>query len=133
MLLADVNVFIYAHRRDAADHARFRDWLAAQLASSSNFGFSELILSSVVRIITNSGIYANPTSLGNALRFVDQVRTLPHAVRVEAGSRHWLIFSDLCQRLAAQGNLVSDCYYAALAIEHGCDWISADKHFARFP
>jgi hypothetical protein len=33
----------------------------------------------------------------------------------------------------AKGNLVPDAYLAALAIEHGCEWISADRDFARFP
>jgi len=32
-----------------------------------------------------------------------------------------------------QGNLVADAYFAALAIEHGCEWISTDHNFARFP
>ena len=29
--------------------------------------------------------------------------------------------------------LVADAYFAALAIEHRCEWISTDHHFARFP
>jgi predicted nucleic acid-binding protein len=28
--------------------------------------------------------------------------------------------------------MISDAYHAALAIEHGCEWITADRHFARF-
>jgi hypothetical protein len=28
---------------------------------------------------------------------------------------------------------VADAYLAALAIEHGCQWISFDRDFARFP
>jgi uncharacterized protein len=28
---------------------------------------------------------------------------------------------------------VADAYLAALAIEHGCEWISTDDDFARFP
>jgi hypothetical protein len=133
MLLADVNVFIYAHRRDAVDHERFRDWLAAQLSSSSTFAVSELILSSVVRVITNPSIYGDATPLPDALKFVEQVRTSPRTVRIEAGPRHWQIFADLCQQVSAKGNLVAACYYAALAIEHGCEWISVDRHFAQFP
>jgi hypothetical protein len=29
--------------------------------------------------------------------------------------------------------LVADAWHAALAIEHGCEWISDDADFARFP
>jgi predicted nucleic acid-binding protein len=28
---------------------------------------------------------------------------------------------------------VSDAYLAALAIEHGCEWITTDRDFSRFP
>jgi predicted nucleic acid-binding protein len=33
----------------------------------------------------------------------------------------------------ARGKLVADAYHAALAIEHGCEFITADADFARFP
>ena len=33
----------------------------------------------------------------------------------------------------AKGNLVPDAYFAALAIEHGCEWITADRDYSRFP
>jgi predicted nucleic acid-binding protein len=48
------------------------------------------------------------------------------------GDRHWQIFSDLCRTSHAKGNLVADAYHTALAIEHGCEWITADRDFARF-
>ncbi|MDR7300981.1 putative nucleic acid-binding protein [Haloactinomyces albus] len=37
------------------------------------------------------------------------------------------------QRSDAKGNLVPDAYLAAIAIEHGCEWITADRGFARYP
>jgi predicted nucleic acid-binding protein len=30
-------------------------------------------------------------------------------------------------------NLVPDAYLAVLAIEHGCEFITADRDFSRFP
>ena len=36
-------------------------------------------------------------------------------------------------RLGAKGNLVADAYLAALAIESGCEWITGDRDFSRFP
>lgn len=29
--------------------------------------------------------------------------------------------------------IYSDAYHAALAIESGCEWISTDRDYARFP
>jgi predicted nucleic acid-binding protein len=31
------------------------------------------------------------------------------------------------------GNLVQDAWFAALAIEAGCEWITTDRDYARFP
>ncbi|TLZ03430.1 MAG: type II toxin-antitoxin system VapC family toxin, partial [Gammaproteobacteria bacterium] len=33
----------------------------------------------------------------------------------------------------ATGNLAQDAWFAALAIESGCDWITTDRDYARFP
>jgi uncharacterized protein len=40
---------------------------------------------------------------------------------------------DLCKKAAVSGNLVQDAWLAALAIESGCEWITFDRDFARFP
>jgi PIN domain len=49
------------------------------------------------------------------------------------GASHWKIFVDLCRRSDARGNLVPDAFHAALAIELGCEWLTLDRGFARFP
>jgi len=36
-------------------------------------------------------------------------------------------------RADARGNLVPDAWFAALAIESGCEWITLDHDYARFP
>lgn len=37
VILTDVNVLIYAHREDAADHRRFREWLEKMIAGPEAF------------------------------------------------------------------------------------------------
>lgn len=49
------------------------------------------------------------------------------------GPRHWEIFDRLCRKIGARANLVPDAYLAALAIESGSTFYSADRGFARFP
>lgn len=34
---------------------------------------------------------------------------------------------------STRGPRVTDAWFAALAIEHGCEWITMDRDFARFP
>jgi len=133
MILADVNVLVYAHREDAADHARCRSWLEDQMASESAFGVSELILSGFLRIVTNPRVFATPTPIDLALAAVDTVRDRPNAVSISPGPRHWSIFTGLCRSAGAKGNLVPDAYLAALAIESGSEWVTTDRDYARFP
>jgi predicted nucleic acid-binding protein len=54
-------------------------------------------------------------------------------VVIQPGERHWQIFNRLCIEADARGNLVPDAWFAALAIESGCEWITLDHDFARFP
>jgi len=124
---------LYAHRHDAADHRRFRQWLDAVVAGPEDYGFSDLILSSFVRVVTLPKIFQPPTPLAEALEFCDFLRNRPNAFSVVPGPRHWQIFADLCIRVGARGALVSGTYLAALAIESQCEFITLDRDFARFP
>ena len=133
MILSDVNILLFAHRNDAADHRRFRDWLDTVTTGPERFGISEIVLCSFVRVVTNPRILRPPTPLQYALEFCDSLRNRPNAVRVTPGMRHWDIFTDLCSRARAAGDLVQDAYLAALAIEFECEFITTDRDFARFP
>ena len=103
------------------------------LNDDRSFAISELVLSAVVRIATNRKVFREPTPIRYALAFADEIRTSDNCVIVRPGGRHWSIFNDLCERAEARGNLVADAYHAALAIESGCEWVTADRDYARFP
>jgi toxin-antitoxin system PIN domain toxin len=133
MILPDVNVLIYAFRRDVPHHALCRAWLGGVLMSDTQFGISSSILSAVVRITTNPRVYRQPSTLQEAFRFCDYLREQPHCQLVEPGERHWDIFKKLCIEADARGSRVTDAWLAALAIEWGCEWITFDRDFARFP
>lgn len=133
MLLADVNVLVYAHRPESPRAIEHRAWVEDALGGPEPFGVSESVLASFLRIVTNHRVYREPSSTRAALEFCDVVLAAPSAVPVRAGSRHWGIFSDLCRQLDARGNDVPDAALAALAIEHGATWVTNDAGFARFP
>jgi toxin-antitoxin system PIN domain toxin len=133
MILVDANVLVFAHRPDAEDHFKYRSWLDRILGSEATWGISDLVLSSVVRIVTNPRIFAVPTPLDVALQFAESLRDHEACTLVSPGDKHWGIFRRLCRAAGAKGNLVSDAYFAALAIESGAEWITADRDFSRFP
>lgn len=132
MLIADVNVFVGAHRSVVTDHPAYSRWLEGRLTGNEVFGVSELVLSAFLRLVTNHRIFASPTPVETALEFCDAVREAPAAVIITPGSRHWAIFAGLCATTPARGNVVPDAYLAALAIENGATFATRDRGFARF-
>jgi hypothetical protein len=52
---------------------------------------------------------------------------LPPSPDAVGGSRHWTIFMRICLESGVRGPWVSEAWFAALAIEHGCTWISYDR------
>jgi toxin-antitoxin system PIN domain toxin len=132
MILPDGNVLIYACRADSPRHAEFNAWLTSCISGNEAFGVSELVLSGVLRVLTHPRVFSPPTPLDKALAFIDALRAQPNCVLVQPGPRHWGIFTQLCTKAGAKGNLVADAYHAALAIEHGCEWITTDLDYSRF-
>ena len=126
-------MLVYAARTDSPRHEEHRRWLDAVADAETTFGLSELVLSGVIRVLTNRRVFVNPMPIDAALGYVDGLRSQPNAVVIEPGPRHWEIFSRLCRAVGARGNLVADAYLAALAIESGSEWITDDHDFARFP
>jgi toxin-antitoxin system PIN domain toxin len=133
MILLDVNVLIYAFRTDAAEHPRVRPWFERVMRSEAVFAVSRLALSAVVRVTTNARIYRSPSKLDEAFGFCEDITDQPHCIVIEPGERHWTIFQRLCRETETTGPRVTDAWFAALAIEHGCEWVTLDRDFACFP
>jgi uncharacterized protein len=133
MILTDVNVLVYAHRADAPGHPAYREWLEALINGDPAYGFSELVLSGFLRVVTHPHVFNPPSDLDSAFTFAQAIRSQPNAVPISPGPRHWDIFKRLCEGSGVKGNLVPDAYLAALAIESGCEWITTDRDYSRFP
>lgn len=133
MILPDVNVLLYAFRDDSADHARYRQWLDDLVNGEEAYAMSPQVLCSVARIATHPRVYVSPSRLDDALAFARVLLEQPHCTVVAPGARHFSIFEDLCRKAAAGGNLIQDAWFAALAVESGCEWVTTDADFARFP
>jgi toxin-antitoxin system PIN domain toxin len=133
MILPDVNVLTYAFRKDVPQHAVCRRWLAGLIESDARFGLSPIALSAVVRVTTNPRSHKMPSAIDEAFGFCEDLLGQPHCQIVEPGDRHWSIFKRLCVETDTRGSRVTDAWFAALAIEWGCEWITFDRDFARFP
>jgi uncharacterized protein len=132
MRLPDVNVLVYAFREDAPGHRDWRRWLENLVDAPEPYAVSDQILAGFLRVVTHPRVFDPPTPLETALAFAEALRGRPNAVVLSPGPRHWEILSRISRETDARGNLLPDAWLAALAIEQGCEFISADRGFARF-
>ena len=132
MILADVNVLIYAFRADLPRHAICKPWLDRIVGGDALFGVSTLALSAVARIVTNPRVFVQPSPIEEVFAYCDNLMSQPHCTTVEPGERHWAIFTRICVEAAIRGPRITDAWFAALAIENGCTWITFDRDYARF-
>jgi toxin-antitoxin system PIN domain toxin len=133
LILPDVNVLIYAYRPDSPDHARYKTWLEAIVNGSHAYGIAPQVIASVVRVCTHPRIFVAPDRATDVLRFGRALLEQRNATMIVPGARHWSIFESMCTQAKATGNLVQDAWFAALAIESACEWITTDRDYARFP
>lgn len=132
MILPDVNVLVYAFRREAVGYERYASWLSEALARHE-VGLVESVLLGTVRIVTSRRIMADPAPTAVALDFVDTLLAAPRARPVTPTASTW----RQLRRIASsdpqiRGPLVPDAWLAALALSHGCRLATADRGFARF-
>lgn len=121
-------------RRDAhAEHEAYAEWVTRLATGPEPFALSPLALSGLVRIVTNPSVFPRPSTLDEVFGFIDQMTRRPTARKFHPGAHRWDLFQDLCRKTNASGKLVADAYHAALAIEHGCVWVTTDSDFSRFP
>ncbi len=132
MQTPDVNVLVYAHREETPAHARYAEWIVAFAQGPAPFALSELVVHGFLRVVTNSQIFDPPSTTGQAFQFIDALISRPGCSVIRPGPDHWSIFRQLCQSGEARGKIVADAVHAALAIESGCEWVTADTDFARF-
>lgn len=133
MVLTDVNVLVHAFRPDVEQHEAHRAFVSGLLGGDEAFGLSGIVLSGFLRIVTHPRIFAVPDPIEDALAFTETLRRSEQSLWIEPGPRHWEIFERLCREGNARGNLVPDAWLAALAIESGCEWVTTDRDYARFP
>lgn len=132
MLLPDVNVLIYAHRTDSTpEHARYAAWLTALANGIEPFALSTLAMVAFVRIVTNDRILRPATSPETAFAFLHELTSRPNARVVSPGPNHMQVWQELCLAAGATGKLVADAQHAAVAIEHGCTFVTTDADFSR--
>ena len=133
MMLADVNLLIYAIDSASPHHRAARIWLEKILSGAEDVRLAWSVILAFLRVVTHPAIVRNPLAPEAALGYVDSWLQQPNVQPIVAGEKHWLIFRNLLQSTGMSGNLTSDAHLAALALEYDCEIHSSDHDFKRFP
>lgn len=133
MIIVDVNLLIYAVNQDAPDHQKAKSWLQGVLSRNETVGLPWIVLLAFLRLTTRAGLFQKPLSVNASFDLIDAWLRHSSVTVPEPTLRHLETMRDLISPLGTAGNLTSDAYLAALAIEHGAELCSADNDFGRFP
>ena len=132
MLIPDVNILVYAVRRDAAAHERYLDWLEDAISGVEPVGLVAPVVAGLLRVVTDPRIFVSPSMPAQTLQFVEAMLDAPACVAPRPSDRHVTTFLDLCRRTGAKGDLIPDAWLAATAIDLDATLVTADRGFARF-
>ncbi len=53
MRVADVNLLVYAHRREAPEHDTSRQWLVRARTGDQQLGLADVVMAGFLRVVTN--------------------------------------------------------------------------------
>jgi uncharacterized protein len=133
VIVPDVNVLVYAYRREAQQHHEYSAWLAGVVAGGDELGLVESAVTGFVRIVTNPRIVADPAPTTEALGFVRVLRTGRRTRSLAATDSTWAQLESFARTdRQVRGNLVPDAWLAAMTRSHGGRLATADRGFARF-
>lgn len=132
MIIADINLLLYATFASFEQHAAARAWFERILNGDQQLLLPGVTVFGFVRIATNPRIFERPMAIEDALAPVEAWFAQPHVHFLAPGPRHLEIAFGLLRALGAAKNLTTDVQLAAHAIENQALLCSNDTDFARF-
>ncbi|MCW5942752.1 MAG: PIN domain-containing protein [Fimbriimonadaceae bacterium] len=133
MTLCDVNVLVYAMRRDLPQHWVARNVLGQLLEEGGTIGWHPMLAASMVRVVTSSRVFTEPSSLDECARFVAALLSYPNMESCRESVGFEDRFVSLLESTGWRGPKVSDAYWATLALQHSATWVTFDRDFLQVP
>ncbi len=132
-VLIDANILLYARFSDLPQHQAARKWLDERLNNLEPTGIPWNSLAAFARIASNHRVFSDPLDSDEITNQILQWTKRRNVWHPEPGERFAALFTGLIAATQCTGNLIPDCFLAALAQEHGLTVVSSDTDFARFP
>ena len=132
MIIPDINLLVYAYNTEDPSHAQAKRWWEELLNGTDPVGLPWVTITGFLRLVTHPRVLVDPMSVGQATVQVRAWLECPSVLTVEPGKKFSAIFLGLLDEAGTAGNLTTDAYLSALAIEHQAELHSNDSDFSRF-
>lgn len=132
MIIPDVNLLVFAHNNKAPQHHAARTWWERSLNGLSTIGLCWIVINGFLRLMTHPRVLVQPMPIDKAVTYAEAWLKQPCVRLIEPGKKFPFLFFNYLQQIGAGGNLTTDAYLAALAIEHHAELYSNDTDFSRF-
>jgi hypothetical protein len=133
MIAIDTNILIYAHRKESAQHEKALERLTQWAEGPSPWALPIFCIAEFVRVVTHLRVFTPPSTLDQALAFIDAVLDSPSVRLLLPTPTFPATFGETCRGAAVRGNLVFDAQIASVCRDGGADRIlTADRDFLRF-
>lgn len=133
MIVPDTNLLLYAYDRTSPLHAPAKVWWEHCLNGRESVGLPEVVAMAFLRLVTHPTLHKNPMGISQATEILSSWLRCPtcHLLsgRETTLPRAWRLVAEA----GRGGNLTTDSWIAALAIEADAVVHTADREFSRFP
>ena len=134
MIALDTNLLVYAHREDSEFHAKARATVDSLRRQPGSWAIPWPCVPEFIGIATHPGIYRPPSTLSEALGFLDAVFASPHLQLLSESPGYFEKLREIATAAHLKGPRIHDARIAALCLHHGVRALwSADRDFSAFP
>ena len=134
MQMPDVNILVYAHRKDSPFHQSASDVVTGLAEGRARWALPWPCVHEFFAVVTHSRIYAPPSSVTAAINQIDAWLESPAVELIAEDVGYWAILRETLGSGKIEGPRVHDARIAALCRLHGVRELwSADRDFSRFP
>lgn len=133
MIAVDSNILVYAHRGETELHHAAAAELVALAEGVAPWGLPVFCITEFMRVVTHRRVFNPPSTVSQAVDFVEQLVASPVCRVVRPGPDFLRILTATAHAADARGNLMFDAQIAALCREHGiATVVTNDRDFRRF-
>lgn len=129
----DVNVLLAAARSDHPNHASAHVWCTGALEAATRgqpLVFLPMVVASVLRIVTSARIFEQPSTIAEAIGWMDKLLDRPGVQLADLGPE-WPLLRQLSLDKRLVGHALPDAWIAAATLHLGEHLVTFDRDFRK--